>query len=169
MRVYAVFVGWCVAALVAGTAAFASPTPQPPATATAAPGPSLPPISVELCVAEAQNQDNPNLQVGISFRDLSEVTATEVRFVILIVDSQGRQVTRQLVSIDGHFGPNVLIAPRRSPLTELLLMQPEYTDSPAWNVPNHYGSGANQVRCLVDSARFADGTVWPPIPLPGQT
>ena len=142
----------------------AAPTPAPLPSVAPAPAQSLPPIAVEMCQAEPESPDNPNLHVGISFRNLTDEVATTVRFDVLVLDGSGKLVNEQLVSIDGHFGPNVLISPKRSPLTDDMLTQPEYPSSPAWNIANHFGSGAQSVRCLVDSAEFADHTAWQRIP-----
>jgi len=142
----------------------AAPTPAPTRGATPAPAQSLPPIAVEMCQAEPESPDNPNLHVGISFRNLTDEEATTVRFDVFVVDNSGKVLSEQLVSIDGHFGPNILISPKRSPLTNDMLTQPEYPSSPAWNIANHFGSGARSVRCEVDSAEFADHTAWQRIP-----
>lgn len=142
----------------------AAPTPAPMPSVAPAPAESLPPIAVEMCQAEPESQDNPNLHVGISFRDLRDEEATTVRFDVFVIDSSGKVVNEQLVSIQGHFGSNVLISPKRSPLTNEMLTQPEYPSSPAWNIANHFGSGARSVRCEVDSAEFADHTAWQRVP-----
>ena len=142
----------------------AGPTPAPTPSATPMPAESLPPIAVEMCQSEPESEDNPNLHVGISFRNLTDEEATTVRFDVLVIDNGGRVINDQLVSIQGHFGPNILISPKRSPLTNDLLTQPEYPNSPAWNIANHFGSGARSVRCEVDSAEFADHTAWQRIP-----
>ena len=118
------------------------------------------PVSIELCAADPQNATNPNLKVGLAFRDLTDVEAVEVRFDILLLDGSDKVVASQTVSITGKFSPNILIEPRRAPLTSALLTQPEYPDSPAWNVSNHSGSGVESVRCQVHSVKFADGTSW---------
>jgi hypothetical protein len=138
----------------------AAPTPAPMPSVAPAPAESLPPIAVEMCQAEPESPDNPNLHVGISFRNLTDEEATTVRFDVFVLDGSGKLLNDQLVSIDGHFGPNVLISPKRSPLTGDILTQPEYPGSPAWNIANHFGSGARSVRCEVDSAEFADHTAW---------
>ena len=138
----------------------AAPTPVPSPSATPMPAESLPPIAVEMCQAEPESENNPNLHVGISFRNLTDEEATTVRFDVFVSDNSGRIINDQLVSIQGHFGPNILISPKRSPLTNDLLTQPEYPSSPAWNIANHFGSGARSVRCEVDSAEFADHTAW---------
>ena len=147
--------------LIAAAAILAAgPAPAPTPSATPMPAESLPPIAVEMCQAEPESENNPNLHVGISFRNLTDEEATTVRFDVLVIDNSGKIVNDQLVSIQGHFGTNVLISPKRSPLTQDLLTQPEYPNSPAWNIANHFGSGARSVRCEVDSAEFADHTAW---------
>lgn len=152
--------------LLVAAAVLVAAAPQPQASpsasqsATPAPYESLPPIAIELCVAEPQADSNPNLHVGIAFRDLTDADATTVRFDILVVDDSGKVLSTSLVSIDGDFKPNDLVTPRRSPLTGELLTAPGYAHSPAWNIPNHFGSGARSVRCELDSAEFADHTAW---------
>jgi len=147
--------------LIAAAAILAAgPAPARTPSATPMPAESLPPIAVEMCQAEPESENNPNLHVGISFRNLTDEEATTVRFDVLVIDNSGKIVNDQLVSIQGHFGTNVLISPKRSPLTQDLLTQPEYPNSPAWNIANHFGSGARSVRCEVDSAEFADHTAW---------
>jgi hypothetical protein len=150
--------------VAAGTIMAAAATPAPSMTATPMPAASLPPIAIEMCQSEPESENNPNLHVGISFRNLTDEEATTVRFDVLVIDSSGKVINDQLVSIQGHFGPNVLISPKRSPLTEDLLTQPEFPNSPAWNIANHFGSGARSVRCEVDSAEFADHTAWQRVP-----
>ena len=152
-------------AIAAALIIAAAPTPAP--TATPEPAESLPPIAVEMCQAEPATEGNPNLHVGISFRDLLDADATTVRFDVYVIDNSGKILNEQLVSIQGRFASNVLISPKRSPLTDDLLTQPEYPSSPAWNIANHFGSGARSVRCEVDSAEFSDHTAWqrtPPEP-----
>ncbi len=134
-------------------------TPSPAATSTPS-ADTTPAIAVEMCVAEQQSVNNPNLKVGIGFRNLRDVEAIHVAFDVLNVNGDGRVLAYHTVSMDGHFAPNVLVVPRRAPWTDALLMQSEYPDSPAWSVPNHFGSGASQVRCVPDSATFKDGSVW---------
>ena len=132
-------------------------SPSPP------PVPSLQqtqPVSIEICSSEEQSATNPNLKVGIGFRDLTDTDVTQVKFDILLLDSSGRVVDTKVVSIDGKFAPNELISPHRGSLTGGLLTQPEYPDSSAWNVANHYGSGVEKVRCQLHAATFADGTTW---------
>lgn len=146
--------------LAAAVLIAAAPQPAPTPTSTPAPYESLPPVAIEMCQAEPEAESNPNLHVGISFRNLSDTEATTVRFDVLVIDGSGRVLITQLVSIDGHFASNQLISPRRSALTGDLLTQPEYPNSPAWNIANHFGSGAQSVRCEVDSAEFADHTAW---------
>ena len=146
--------------IAAAAVVAAAPTPVPSPSATPMPAQSLPPIAVEMCQAEPESENDPNLHVGISFRNLTDEEATTVRFDVLVIDNSGKIINDQLVSIQGHFGPNILISPKRSPLTEDLLTQPEYPSSPAWNIANHFGSGARSVRCEVDSAEFADHTAW---------
>lgn len=147
--------------IVAAAGAIIAAAPQAPQpTATPSPYASLPPIAVEMCVAKPQTQSNPNIQVGIAFRNLEDADATTVRFDVLVIDGSGKVLNTQLVSISGKFSSNTLISPRRSPLTGDLLTQPEYPNSPAWNIENHFGSGAQAVRCELDSAEFADHTAW---------
>ena len=123
-------------------------------------GDKLPPVAVELCTGEEQSATNPNLKVGIGFRNLGDIDAVHVAFDVLLLDANGKLVDTRVVAMDGKFGPNIFIQPQRSPTTDVLLTQPEYPDSPAWNVADHYGSGVTTVRCQVDSVRFADGTAW---------
>jgi hypothetical protein len=146
--------------IAAGALIAAAPQVAPTPTPTPTPYESLPPVAIEMCVAEPQAPSNPNLHVGISFRNLTDTDATTVRFDVLVVDGNSHILTTQLVSIQGKFAPNTLVSPRRSPLTGDLLTQPEYPDSPAWNIANHFGSGAQSVRCELDSAEFADHTAW---------
>ena len=142
-------------ALAASVAVQASPVPmQTPSLNTSEA------IAVEMCVAQQQSENNPNLKVGIAFRDLRDLAATHVAFDIVNVAPDGAPVALHHVSIDGSFAPQQLIEPRRAAFSDGLLTQPEYSDSPAWNVPNHFGSGATQVRCVVSSATFRDGSVW---------
>ena len=150
-----------IQAAVAAFALLATPQPSPSPAVTATPGVNTTEaVAVELCVAEQQSTNNPNLKVGIAFRNLRDVPAVHVVFDVLNVDAQGTVVAYHTVSIDGKFAPNELIQPRRAPWTDKLLTQPEYPESPAWNVPNHFGSGATQVRCVSDSATFQDGSTW---------
>ena len=130
------------------------------AVVTATPVPTKEPVSVELCTGDAQSQTNPNLKVAIGFRNLTDVDITRVQFDILLLDESDKVVDTRPVAIDGKFGPNVLILPRRAPFTDAPLTQPEYPDSPAWIVADHFGSGVESVRCEVHSVKFADGTSW---------
>jgi hypothetical protein len=152
------------AALLVGAAPSTIPaTPEPSQTVAPHAEPTtdtLPPVAVEVCSAEVQSATNPNLKVGIGFRDNKDVTAVHVSFLVLLMDDQNRVVDTHVVSMDGSFAPNLLILPRRAPITDGLLTQPEYPDSPAWNVPSHFGSPASRVRCVLDAATFADGTMW---------
>jgi len=133
-----------------------TPTAQPVASEPLPP----PPISIEVCSGEQQSTTNPNLKVGIAFRDLTESAAQDVKFDILLLDSSGRLVDTRVVEIKGTFAPNELIQPRRAAIGDGLLTQPEYPDSSAWNIQNHFGSGVEKVRCQLHSAIFADGTTW---------
>lgn len=128
------------------------------------PSPPPPPIAIEVCSAEQQSSTNPNLKVGIAFRNLTNADALDVKFDLLLLDSSGAIVDTKVESIDGKFAPNLLIQPRRDSIVRKLLTQPEYPDSSAWNVPNHFGSGVDHVRCQLHSATFADGTTWGPKP-----
>jgi hypothetical protein len=133
-----------------------SSDPQPIATPD-----MTPPIAVEVCSSNFQSDTNPNLKVGIAFRNDSLVEAVDVKFAITLVDTSNRVLDTQIVTIDGRFAPGVLISPRRGAINDTLLTQPEYPNSPAWNVANHFGSNVASVRCIFDSARFADGSMWP--------
>jgi hypothetical protein len=128
------------------------------------PSPPPPPISIEMCSAEQQSSTNPNLKVGVAFRNLTNSDAVDVKFDLLLLDPSGAIVDTKVESIDGKFAPNELIQPRRDTIGRALLTQPEYPDSSAWNVPNHFGSGVDHVRCQLHSATFADGTSWDPSP-----
>ena len=121
---------------------------------------STPPIAIEGCAAETESATNPNLRVGISFRDLANSAAIKVRFDIFLVDASGDITGRQSATIEGTFSPNTLIEPRRAAVTNTLLTQPEYPDSSAWIVPNHYGSGVTTVHCELNAAKFADGSAY---------
>lgn len=121
---------------------------------------ALPPVSIELCMSENQSDTNPNLRVGIGFRDLKDADAVHIDFDVLLLDGSNNLVDTRHVSMDGKFASNIFIQPRRSPTNGQLLTQPEYPDSPAWNVANHFGSGVERVRCQVHAAKFADGTSW---------
>jgi len=121
---------------------------------------ALPPVSIELCTSENQSDTNPNLRVGIGFRDLKDADAVHIDFDVLLLDGSNKLVDTRHVSMDGKFASNIFIQPRRSPTNGQLLTQPEYPDSPAWNVANHFGSGVERVRCQVHAVKFADGTSW---------
>jgi hypothetical protein len=144
------------AALFAASASAAAAAPSVDA--------KLPPVSIEMCSSDAQGASNPNLKVGLAFRDLTDVEAVEVQFDIVLLDGSDNVVAAQTKSISGKFSPNILIEPRRAPMTNGLLTQPEYPDSPAWNVSNHFGSGVERVRCELHSVKFADGTSWSQVP-----
>jgi hypothetical protein len=154
-----------VAGIAAVAASLAIASRAPLARADEAPAsPPPPPIGIEVCTAEQQSTTNPNLKVGIAFRDLTNSDAVLVKFDLLLLDSSGAIVDTKVVSIEGKFASNLLIQPRRDSLGRSVLTQPEYPDSSAWNVPNHFGSGVDHVRCQLHSATFADGTTWGPSP-----
>lgn len=131
-----------------------------PARSFASDADAAAPIAVELCDGSVQSATNPNLKVGVGFRDLKDVDAVHVEFDIVLLDGSGNSVDTRTVSIDGTFAPNVLILPRRASITDSLLTQPEYPDSPAWNVADHFGSGVERVRCELHAAKFSDGSAW---------
>ncbi len=116
------------------------------------------PISVDECTAALQNG---SLAERVDFTNVSQRTATEVRFAFEIVDTTGR--TAQIVSGDvmGTF------APAQSGHRDV---QQKIDPLP---------SGA-KILCIVRMVRFGDGSVWhegdgPPgsapvfTPLPGPT
>lgn len=138
----------------AGALAFATPW-----TAPAAADGQIP-VAIEICDGVVQGPTNPNLKVGIAFRNNATVDALEVTFDILLMDDTDKIIDTQTGVVDGKFSPGTLIEPRRSPITSALLTQPEYPDSPAWNVRNHFGSGVTRVRCKVHAVKFSDETVW---------
>jgi hypothetical protein len=119
-----------------------------------------PPVNILGCGGDYQSITDPNLIVGISFMNTSTIDATHVNFDILLLDSSAKTVESQKVSIDGHFAPNVLIQPRRSSIGDAMLTQPEYPNSPAWDVANHHGSDTAHLFCRVNSVTFADKTTW---------
>jgi hypothetical protein len=138
------------------------PTPAPVISPTPAATvqPLKPPIAIELCVSEVQSATNPNLRVGIGFRDLKEADAVHVEFDVSLMDHNDKVVNVHTLAMDGKFVSNIFIQPRRNPVNDTLLTQPEYPDSSAWSVANHYGSGVERVRCELHAAKFADGTAW---------
>lgn len=116
------------------------------------------PISVDECTAALQRD---SLAESVDFTNVSQRTATEVRFGFEIVDTTGR--TAQIVSGDvmGTFAP----------------AQPGHRDVQQRVDP--LPSGA-KILCIVRMVRFGDGSVWhegdgPPgsapvfTPLPGPT
>ena len=97
------------------------------------------PISVDECVAALQKD---SLAESVDFTNVSQRTATEVRFGFEIVDTTGR--TAQIVSGDvmGTFAP----------------AQSVHRDDVQQRI-NPLPSGA-KILCIVRMVRFGDGSVW---------
>ncbi|HXW76959.1 MAG TPA: hypothetical protein VEJ20_06070 [Candidatus Eremiobacteraceae bacterium] len=132
---------------------------QSTSLADAIPAPQ-PPIDIVGCGGDYQSISNPNLKVGISFINTSDVEATDVTFDILLLDTNAKILEGQSVSIEGKFAPNAMIQPRHDPWGNALLTQPEYPNSPAWDVANHHGSDTAHIFCRVSTVKFSNGTSW---------
>jgi hypothetical protein len=112
------------------------------------------PISIDRCVAVLQNaasaSTNASLLEYVDFSNVSQRTATEVRFAFEIVDASGR--TERIVTGDkpGSFAPGIAIAHSKA-----LPADPNSVRQPINALP----SGA-KVLCSVRMVRFDDGSIW---------
>jgi hypothetical protein len=112
------------------------------------------PISIDQCVAVVQNtaggNTNDSLSGYVDFTNVSQRTATEVRFAFEIVDASER--TERSVTGDktGSFAPGVAIN-HSKPL-------PADPDDMRQTIGS-VASGA-KVLCSVKMVRFNDGSVW---------
>ena len=110
------------------------------------------PISIDQCaVLQNAAQSNANyVSEYVDFTNVSQRTATEVRFAFDIVDSNGR-IAQTLTSVSaGNFAPGIAIDH-----SKVLPANPNDMKQTINSVPK----GA-KVFCSVRIVRFDDGSVW---------
>jgi hypothetical protein len=114
------------------------PVPPTPAPVPATPAPS--PIQVVGCEGRFVDpgNDDDDVTVGVSFRNVSEKVADVVKF-----------------------GLQLVVQPRKAALVDRFLTQPSTPNSPAWSFSNAYGHDVDRIMCLPLAAHFTDGSVWP--------
>jgi hypothetical protein len=162
---------WLRACSSAAAAAFLAPLPAfanvnldtPVATAIFAQSDS--PVRIESCGAVANDYQNntvdppayayTEVEVDVAFRNTSDRTVAAAKFGLIPFDPFDKALTSGSEgTVSGNYSPGVLIEPHRAGLANVL--QP---DASAWTL-DVYEQDVSKVVCLVESVRYADGSVW---------
>lgn len=110
---------------------------------------SVAPVSIDRCVAQTQSGTDGDVLVQVvDFTNVSQRTATEIRFELKIDDAMGLPQRVLTAERDGRFAPGI-------PFTQQTMIPRDADGQSAIALP-----GSAKMLCEVQMVRFDDGTQW---------